>query len=303
MVWTSLSCSAASGCGDDGAGTASEATGGSTGSTTEASGTTDGTGGTEATSTASTTDATDTTPTTGTPGTTEVTTTDATTTPDTTTTDATGTSTTGETTGETTGAGDCQAWEIVYDLTDSEFEISDTPLGAGDQVNVLMEPYDDNEHIGPGQMVLRFRDVGGEPGAEARITSYEVDLQFVVDGATKVTTDLDVSAADACGVAVGPLAGDKVTWNPAEMANVHTVGSILCEGNLCGLGGLPNGMPVPKDDTAPQPLNPFTFSADLGGFTMPQVVIAKDDQSTTSWTYVGTEVSRMLVAAPACYCE
>jgi hypothetical protein len=223
---------------------------------------------------------------------------------DDTTEDTTG-DTTGDTTDETTETtgGNCQVWEITYDLTDSEFEISDTPFGAGDQVNIVQEPYDADENIGPGSMVLRFQDVGGEPGGQVVISAYDVDINFVVSGATTVTTDLVVSAGDECGIASGPLENSSVDWNPAEMADVHTMGTILCEGGLCGLGGLPDGMAVPVDDTDPQPINAFDFDGDLMGFTMDQVVIAMDDQSTTSWTYVGTETDRVLIDAPACLCE
>ncbi|MFV8753840.1 hypothetical protein ACNOYE_25120 [Nannocystaceae bacterium ST9] len=232
-------------------------------------------------------------------------TTDTTETTDSPTTDTTETTDTTDTTDTTeTGMGNCQVWEITYDLTDSEFEISDTPFGAGDQVNVVAEPYDDDDHIGPGTMVLRFQDVGGEPGGQAFVSAYDMDINFVVSGATTVTTDLSATAGPSdCGLATGPLANDSVAWAPAEIADVHTMGTILCEGNLCMLGGLPNGMPVPVDDTAAQATNPFDFNADLTTFSMDQVVIAMDDQSTTSWTYAGTETSRELIDAPDCLCQ
>ncbi len=235
---------------------------------------------------------------------------------DTTTSDTTGdttgdttSDTTSDTTGDTTdttetGMGQCQVWAITYELTDSEFEISGTPLGAGDQVNIVTEPYADDDHIGPGTFVLHFQDVAGEPGGQAFIHSYDMDINFVISGVTTVTTDLVATAGPAeCGLTSGPLSGTTVDWAPAEIADVHTMGTILCMGNLCGLGGLPNGMAVPVDDTAPQPTNPFDFSADLTTFSMDQIVIQMDDQSTTSWTYAGTEVSRELIDAPACLCE
>src|SRR5690349_8007757 len=85
-------------------------------------------------------------------------------------------------TGDGDGDGDCMVWEINYDLTTSEFEISDTPMGAGDQVNVVMEPYDDDDHIGPGNMVLRFNDAGGMPGGNVYMYSYFMDLEFTIGG-------------------------------------------------------------------------------------------------------------------------
>jgi hypothetical protein len=207
-------------------------------------------------------------------------------------------------TGEPETGGNCQVWEIVYDLTDSEFEISDTPFGAGNQVNVVAQPYEDNDHIGPGTIVLRFQDVGGEPGGQAFISTYDVDIDFVITGPTTVTTELVVTAGPSdCGLTTGTLAGTTVAWDPAAMSEVHSVGSILCEGGLCGAGGLPNGDPVPVDDTDDQPVNPFVLAADLSSFTMEQIVIAMDDQSTTSWTFVGTETGRELVDAADCMCR
>jgi hypothetical protein len=220
-------------------------------------------------------------------------------------TDPSDTTDTTEDTTDTTDGSACQVWEITYDLTNSEFEISGTPLGQGDQVNVVQEPYDDDENIGPGNLVMRFHDVGGAPGGQAFITSYAMDIHFVVDGNATITTDLVTDAGpDECGVAFGMLEAGTVPWDPATIAGMHTVGTILCEGLFgCNLGGLPDGMPVLVDDTTDQPINPFQFSADLTSFSMAPIVIANDDQSTTSWTYVGTQTSRELVGAPACLCE
>lgn len=282
LVCLSISCLSVLGCGgsDDGD---DEVAGDTTSDTTEGDTTTGDT------TTGDTTDATD------------DTTTDTTT--DTTgdTTDATDDTT--ETT-ETTGNGDCMVWEITYDLTDSEFEISGTPFGAGDQVNVVQEPYDADDNVGPGNIVVRFQDVGGNPGGTAFIESYDMDINFVVSGPTMVTTDLVASAApQECGLTSGTLNGTSVGWIPPAIADVHTMGTILCEGGLCGLGGLPDGMPVAVDNTEDQAVSPFEFNADFTTFSMDQTVIAMDDQSTTSWTFTGTETSRELIAAPACLCE
>lgn len=175
----------------------------------------------------------------------------------------------------------CQVWEITYDLTGSEFEISNTPAGAGNQVNVVAEPYDDDEHIGPGNIVLRFHDVDGAPGGDAFVSSYDMDLNFVVGGAVTVTTDLLVTGGPSeCGLTTGTVAAATVAWAPAAMADIHTMGTILCMGGLCGLGGLPDGKPMPVDEVAEQELNPFVFSAELDSFTMAEVVISMDDQAT-----------------------
>jgi T5SS/PEP-CTERM-associated repeat protein len=68
-------------------------------------------------------------------------------------------------------------------------------------------------------------------------------------------------------------------------------------------GGFVSGQPVIMDETTEHPLNMFEFSNDFTGFDMEAVVVQMDNNSTTEWTFVGTEVSRELIAAPACLCE
>lgn len=201
-------------------------------------------------------------------------------------------------------AGACQVWEITYDLEGSEFEISDTPLNAGDQVNVLTMPYDADDTVGPGTFVLRFEDVDGAPGGMAAMVAYQMSMHFVVDsGFTTVSTDLEADAGpDECGVTTGSFGGDTVAWMPSAIVGHHSMGQILCEGGLCGAGGLPDGMPVAMDEVTDQPVSDFVFSMDRSSFTMEQTVIAMDTNSTTAWTYMGTETSRELVDAPPCLC-
>jgi hypothetical protein len=201
--------------------------------------------------------------------------------------------------------GDCQVWEITYDLTNSEFEIDDTPFGAGDQVNVVAEPYDGDKTVGPGKFVLQFADVEGAPGGQAFMHAYDMTLDFTVSSlGANVATDLQTDAGPAeCGITSGTLNGNSLTWSPSAVVGMHTVGQILCTGNLCGAGGLPNGTPVPQDETSDMPVSPFVFNGELTGFTMAKTTIQQDNNSKTSWMYVGTEVSRELVAAPACLCE
>lgn len=200
--------------------------------------------------------------------------------------------------------GDCTAWEITYDLTGSEFEIADTPMGAGDQVNVLTEPYDADDQVGPGTLVIRFQDVGGAPGGLAGIYQYSVTTDFVVDsGFTVVTTELDGTAGpEACGVTTGTLAGDTVAWNPSAIVGHNSLGTILCEGSLCSMAGMEDGVPVDRDETGDQPLSDFVFATDLSSFTMAQTVIQQDANSTATWMYTGSETGRQEVSAPACWC-
>src|SRR5690606_22320908 len=97
--------------------------------------------------------------------------------------------------------------------------------------------------------------------------------------------------------------GTTLAWEPSAIVDHHSVGSILCEGLSCGLGGLPNGMPVPQDETTDQPLSDWEFADDLSTFTMEQTEISMEQNASTGWTYSGTEVSRMLVPAADCLCE
>ncbi|MGH1346492.1 MAG: hypothetical protein ACRBN8_33305 [Nannocystales bacterium] len=213
-----------------------------------------------------------------------------------------------ETGSETTGgtsAGACQVWEITYDLAGSEFEISGTAGGgAGDQVNVLQEPYDAGGNIGPGTFVLRFEDVDGAPGGLATMHTYEMVLNFVVGGTVTVTTDIQGQAGpEECGITQGLLNADTVAWAPPLIADYTTTGEVLCEGLLCSLGGLPNGEPVDMGGTTDQPVTDFVFEDDFSAFTMAELVVAMDNMSTNSWSYSGTETSRELVDAPDCLCQ
>ena len=209
-----------------------------------------------------------------------------------------------DTTGETS-TGACQVWEVTYDLAGSEFEISGTAGGgAGDQVNVVQEPYDADANIGPGTFVLRFEDVGGAPGGLATMHTYQMVLDFVVDSAVTVTTNIEGQAGpEECGITQGLLNAGTVAWAPPLISDYVTTGEVLCEGVLCSLGGLPNGQPVDMGATTDQPITDFVFEDDLSGFTMVELVVAMDEMSTNSWSYTGTETGRELVDAPDCLCQ
>jgi hypothetical protein len=204
-----------------------------------------------------------------------------------------------------TGLGDCQVWEITYDLEGSTFEISGTPLMAGDQVNTVTMPYDADDHVGPGTFVLRFQDVGGAPGGLAAMVAYTMSIHFVIDsGVTTVATDIEAEAGpDECGLTVGNLAGTTVAWAPPAIVGTHSMGQVLCTGALCGAGGLPNGDPVPQDETSDQLVSDFVFSEDLSSFTMAPTVTGMDANSTQTWTYAAVETSRELVIGPTCLCR
>ncbi|MBW2734055.1 MAG: hypothetical protein JRH20_16835 [Deltaproteobacteria bacterium] len=199
--------------------------------------------------------------------------------------------------------GTCSVWEITYDLAGSEFEIKNTPMGAGDQLNTVATPYDADDHVGPGTITLRFQDLNNAPGGLAAITEYAMGINFIIGGVSKVTTEMDMTAGpSACGVTTGTLNGATVAWSPAALVDTHAVGSILCEGVACVLGGMPDGQPTAVDEVADQALGDFVFAEGLGSFTMAATVVSQDNLSTVTWRYKATETARELVPGPACLC-
>ncbi|MFO7561416.1 MAG: hypothetical protein R6X02_02130 [Enhygromyxa sp.] len=220
----------------------------------------------------------------------------------------------GEGDGEPVGDGDgdgevepreCEVWKIAYDLTGSKFEISDTPLNLGNQTNVVGEPYDAYDRIGPGKFVLHFRDLDGTPGERAFMHAYEMTLNFEVRSpGASVATNLQGSAGPAeCGVTSGALLGSTVAWMPAAIVGYHSRGQLRCRGAFCGQADLPRGEAVAVDEISDQPLGEFVFSEGLRRFTMARTVIQQDDKSTSSWFFSGAEISRERVPAPDCLCE
>jgi len=190
------------------------------------------------------------------------------------------------------------AWDVTYNLDGSTFEIRDTPLGAGDQVNTCTPPYTADKEIGPGTMILRFVDANGAPGpGVAHIVSYTMDLEFTVAGVTTVHTVLtQQNAGGACGAATGTYAASGIHWNDPGL-NLHTFGNVTCTGSLCSAAGLRDGVAQPDDTTAPQVLGDFTFTNGVGAFTMPAVLSSKDSTSSEYMTFKGTETSRKAVCA------
>jgi hypothetical protein len=182
----------------------------------------------------------------------------------------------------------------------STFDVRDTPLGAGDQANTATPPYTAPNEIGPGTMVIRFKDAGGNPGpGTAHIMSYTMNLEFTVNGGGGSASVHNVltedAVAGACGAATGTYASPTITWNAPGFASFHTHGTITCSGNLCTLGGLPDGTAQPDDTTTPLTLNPFTFTSGVTKFTMPEVQNSKDSKSSTWIAFTGTETGRKAV--------
>ena len=201
----------------------------------------------------------------------------------------------------------CKVWNVTYDLTGSHFEISGTIGGLGDQRNTCQEPYDAGDTIGPGTLVLRFGDDGGNPAeGDAAILSYEMDTYFVVEteNIITVTTDIEVSAGpELCGVANGALKGSVITWTPALMRDYRSRGNVHCDGSasFCQGGGLEPGDNA-EESNIDLALHDFVFSNGLSTFEMEATEIPGNASSTTTLYWTGTEIRRELVDAPACDC-
>lgn len=208
----------------------------------------------------------------------------------------------GSESGGAAGAPGCatsSAWDVTYSMDGSVFDVRDTPLGAGDQTNTATPPYTEPNQFGPGTMVIRFTDAGGAPAAgTARVMSYTMDLEFTV-GTTDtaaVNTDLTQDAvAGACGAATGTYDGSTIEWNAPGFTEFHTYGMVTCNGALCALGGLPDGTPTNQDDRDPLALNPFVFSNGVDTFTMEEVLIVRQSNSSTWLSFQGKETDRTAV--------
>ncbi|MCC6648436.1 MAG: hypothetical protein IT374_23060, partial [Polyangiaceae bacterium] len=202
------------------------------------------------------------------------------------------------------GAGGCSPTvDVVYDLTGSTFEITDTPIGAGNQVNTVEQPYTDPKHIGPGTMKLRFAAPSGTADTgRVDVIDFDLVLEFTVTpaGAT-VHTDLLVDVTPpVCSGAQGAFASGKATWMAPGLDPYHTKGEVTCTGGTCTLGGLPNGTPVPQETTQKLKLNDFVFTSGVNEFTMEKVQVSGDSKSKT---WLALKAKAVGAPTPSCACN
>jgi hypothetical protein len=191
----------------------------------------------------------------------------------------------------------CNAWEVEYAMT-GQLRLSDTAMGAGDGSHA----------IGPGKVVMRFDDVGGQPGGNVKVTSYEIANKFTVDahvlgiGTTVVNDTITRTTGNVCGVsAEGTLGGDRrVRW-PSPWNGIHTDGTQTCSGSMCGKMGAP-ARGQSAFHTAPHPVvfKPFTFGADLKSFHMDEAVTNRTSHDTVNMTLDGRETRRACIAVAPC---
>jgi len=186
-------------------------------------------------------------------------------------------------------------WRITYDLTGTEFIITNTPFGAGDGT------FD----VGPGSLVLDFQNDGGQPGdGPARMVSFDLDIEFTTGSlGTDVMNDLR-AFADYNGenrATEGALAGGVLSWS--EEVPYRTIGTILCQGSFCGLSGFTSGETVNVNDFTPFQFNDLDFGpggpADpSGGFTSADMPVPNSDENADTFLrLVGAETGRELLFA------
>jgi hypothetical protein len=184
---------------------------------------------------------------------------------------------------------DCDTLTVEYDLSGSQFEIRDTPLGAGDATN----------EIGPGRLRIQFA-YDGEKRLEGavKLVEYSNAMQFVVSNVE--TNMLATSGPDDCGVADGEYQGNRIEW-ATPVRDYHSRGDVTCNAGeiVCGLANLPDGEPAPRDTTTDQPLEDFQFEDD-GSFAMDWVEIPNEDSGNTFLSLEGRETIRVCGSQPDC---
>ena len=189
----------------------------------------------------------------------------------------------------------CQAWTVTYDMKGTTFEVRDTPLGMGDQIN----------RIGPGTMTIRYANKSGAPSrGKAQLLRYKTDVKFTIESVgTKVVTDLAFSAGtNRCGIASGHFDGKMLTWGGARSIDqCHSQGTVTCSGAGCKLGSVPAHRDV--DKTWRQPLRNFRLPQGVSKFSSAEVEVPNKGSATTWLKFVGTERHRELGDAPPCFCE
>lgn len=194
--------------------------------------------------------------------------------------------------------GSCDAWDVTYKLN-ANLELRDTPMGQGDGVF----------RIGPGQVVLRFENKGGQPGGGVRMRSYRMRDYFTIKtktlfwSTTVVNRTKTRGTPDKCGnVAKGKLYGDKLRWQ-TKVRGYRTDGYLTCEGSLCGKFGAPppgrTDLHIGPNDV---PFNPFSFRDGKKVITMARTFVTKTDmpKQTGYITLAGREISRACVHVKPC---
>ena len=190
----------------------------------------------------------------------------------------------------------CETWVVSYDLMPAQFDIRNTPFGAGDQTN----------DVSPGMIRLGFPNDQGQLGEGAvHMLEFKLELDFDV---MMVITDITMEAGpNECGVADGTYDGTDIEWS-TPIRGYHSHGTITCNASefVCGVAMLPHMMADPRDTTTDQALMPFIFTSSTStvipqnGFIMEYVEVPSDSAGDTFMRFTGRESSRICVRAPDC---
>lgn len=191
----------------------------------------------------------------------------------------------------------CSAWENEYVLS-ANLRLYDTPMGEGDGVYA----------IGPGRVVLRFDNRGGQPGGDAKMVAYRMREHFTIKAktlvftTTVVTDTITTATPNGCAsVANGAMDKLRLQWR-TPVSGYRTDGTLTCDGTLCGkFGAPPKGQSPLHIGPGPVPFAPFVFSSDMKTFTMPFTRVAKTEmpKQTADLALAGREIRRTCVQAPA----
>jgi hypothetical protein len=194
--------------------------------------------------------------------------------------------------------GPCDAWEVEY-LLNATVRISDTTMGAGDGL------YPN----GPGKVVLRFENRGGQPGGNVKLLEYRMKDNFTVVShallwEARVTADtVSRTTPNPCGFAAeGVLEGRSLRWK-GPWSGMRSDGSVICTGGFCGKFGAP---PAGRSElhVAPHPVSfmPFEYAADFKTLHMGYSVVSRQSSpsQTSRIALSGREVRRTCVPVHPC---
>jgi len=212
-------------------------------------------------------------------------------------------------------------WEVEYDLAGTEFEARNTPLGAGDSVHV----------VGPGTATIRFEADGlGSSGnvlegGTAEFVHLELKQVFTLHSrffglTATVDTEMESRIPDRrwnrnpfgridSAFRAGILNGTTLTFADPALPDYHAASTVLCRGNGCRLGGLPNGEAFSVERRTPiASTEHVTFGpggpAAGAGWKSDEIELASNGMADSFLRLRGTERSRTLVSrGPGRGCE
>lgn len=183
----------------------------------------------------------------------------------------------------------CDEWDVEYAVT-ARLELADTPMGQGDGVYP----------IGPGRLVLRFDDRGGQPGGRVKMIAYDMPQAFRVVSSTLfwkttvVTHATTLGLLDPCTEPEGTLSGTRLAWS-SPVHSMQTDGTLTCDGAFCGkFGAPPPGESLLHIGPDAVLFQPFEFSEDMKTFTMGKTFVARTPmpKQTSYIALAGREVKR-----------